>query len=1047
MTLGKARQIALRTSVIYAIVAGLWILGSDRALVALFGNSPELARYEIYKGWGFVVITALLLYAALRTQLSLHATEAAAKERIEAELAIHRERLRQAAVAGNIGFWDYDLATKEVYFSPEWKEQLGYKDHEIPNRIEEWESRIHPDDLPRIRQAMTEYFKDPVGGYRQEFRMHHRDGSYRWILAQGSVARELDRSPRHMLGSHVDVTVMKLAEIALRERGEADARLAQVAAVVPGAIVAFHQAPDGRHSFSFISTNIQTVFGATSEELAKNAAFIFDRINAEDLTLLRGSIAESANAMTPWRCEFRYAHPINGEIWLEALSLPASLPNGGLRWNGFVMDITQRKRTELRIRQLNRIYAVLSDINQTIVRVREPQALFDAVCRIAVEKGNIRMAWVGRVDATTGKVIPIARAGWVDGYLDSLDIDLHDERRANAPTATAIRTGRHAIVHDIETEPTMLPWRDAALTRGYRSLASIPIRLYGAVVGALNLYSSEKHAFDDREIQLLDEMAVDLSFALEVSDGEAGRLRTEASSRENEERFRQIAENIREVFWLTDPLTHRIVYVNPVYETVWGRPVDSLYANPQQWLDAVHVEDRPRVDAAIKGQPDGSYDQEYRIVRPDGAIRWVRARAFPVKDSTGQIYRVAGLVEDISDRKLLEQQFFRAQRLEAIGTLASGIAHDLNNVLAPIMMCAPMLRMGLPSVEFEKMLGTIEASTRRGADLVRQLLVFGRGVEGGRGPVAPKALVGELLKMAQETFPKNIVVRSDMPDSLWSMVGDATQLHQVLLNLCVNARDAMPDGGVLEVTGENLEMDPRQAFAEPNIRPGTFVRIRVRDTGVGINAEHMGKIFDPFFTTKPPGKGTGLGLSTVLGIVKSHGGFLRLQSEVGRGTAFEIYIPAQRDQAAAEHAGVASATPNGNGELILLVEDESSIRDVVSDILARQNYRVIGAADGVEGETFLKENLDDVALIVTDLDMPRMDGMRLIQAARKLLPTVPIVVCTGLRSGRTHKERSSNLEDLGVETVLAKPFAASELLVAIHSGLARAAEKRKTLPT
>jgi PAS domain S-box-containing protein len=903
----NAHTIALRTTLIYAALAGVWIAASDRLLAAWGDAHGGTGLLPTYKGAAFVVVTAVILYLGLRAQL---------------------RRLHAAADATN------------------------------------------------------------------------------------------------------QVVVAK------HERGVLDSRLAHIAASVPGVILSYQRNPNGTHSFPYTSPAAQDFYGFSSESIAADPGVLFERVHPDDTARVVASIDESARSLAAWRCEFRYVHPVKGVIWLEGAAIPERLPDGGTLWNGFVMDVSERKRAEWRIHQLNRVYAVLSEINQTMVRLRQPKPLFEAVCRIAVEHGRFRMAWIGSVDDATGQVTVVSHAGAVEGYFDALDINVKADPSTFGPTALAVTSGQHVVCNDIAVDPRLARWRDAALARGYRASAALPIRVNGAVHGVLNLYADEPNVFDQPEVQLLDDLAVDIAFALEVGEQETRRRCAEESLRENEERFRQLAENIREVFWLTEPETGRVLYVSPGFETVWGQSAQALYNDRRVWTNSIHPEDRERVMRASANQLTGTYDEEYRILRPDGGVRWVRARGFPVRDARGNVYRVAGLAEDVSERRQLEQQFLRAQRLDAIGTLAGGIAHDLNNVLAPIMMCAPMLRMALAPAELDKMIGTIEASTRRGADLVRQLLLFGRGVESGRSPVMIRDLVFEMQKIARETFPKNIVVRGSAADSVWPVLADATQLHQVLLNLCVNARDAMPNGGELTIAAENVDLNARNEVLPPNMPAGRYVRVRVTDTGTGIEQNMVDRIFDPFFTTKPLGQGTGLGLSTVLGIVKGHGGCVRLDTQVGRGSTFDVYLPAKTERASPRDGAQSLDVPRGNDELILVADDEQSIREVIADVLIRHGYRVLTAEDGVEAEALYRRHAQDVALIVTDMDMPRMDGLRLVQAVRRLNGQVPVVVSSGLRTGRGPNNRGVELDRAGVTASLAKPFTRQEILFTVHAAIA-----------
>lgn len=509
------------------------------------------------------------------------------------------------------------------------------------------------------------------------------------------------------------------------------------------------------------------------------------------------------------------------------------------------------------------------------------------------------------------------------------------------------------------------------------------------------------------------------------------RRRAEHSLRASEERFRQVVENIHEVFWMTDPAKQQMLYISPRYERIWGRTCASLYASPWSWSESIHPEDRPRVvEAAAKKQEQGTYDETYRVVRPDGTTRWVRDQAFPIADETGTVHRVVGVAEDITEQRLLEEQFRRAQRLEAVGTLAGGIAHDLNNILAPMLFAAPLLRENLPASE-RRFVDMIEQGAVRGAAIIRQLLTFSRGIEGERGPVDVKHLVREMGSLMRETFPREIRITTTTAGTLWPVIADPTQLHQVLLNLCVNARDAMPDGGQLSLAAQNAVIDGSDLAANPHARPGKFVLLTLSDTGHGIPPKILDRIFEPFFTTKDVGKGTGLGLSTVLGIVKSHGGFVNVYSEPGRGSVFKVYLPADPNVAATS-APAEGERPRGNRELILVVDDEATIRETMQNVLEGHGYRVLAAAGGREATSLFVEYSSEIRLLFTDLMMPEMNGVALIRAVRAIEPKLRVIATSGLQE----PERNEELVTLGVTEILPKPCSLGELLQAVRRALA-----------
>jgi two-component system cell cycle sensor histidine kinase/response regulator CckA len=511
------------------------------------------------------------------------------------------------------------------------------------------------------------------------------------------------------------------------------------------------------------------------------------------------------------------------------------------------------------------------------------------------------------------------------------------------------------------------------------------------------------------------------------------RKRAEELLEQSEERFREMAENIDEVFWMSDAARQHLFYLSPAYERIWGRPCREAYGKPMCWLDGIIPEDRQRMRAITARQPPGSYDEEYRILRPDGAIRWIRDRAFPIKSETGEVIRVAGIAEDITEHKKLEEQFLRAQRLEAIGTLASGVAHDLNNILAPMLMGAGLLKAKLSDPKDRNILGMIEGGALRGAGVIRQLLAFSRGTATNRSPVQARHLMKEMANIMQETFPKSIEVATSCPTNLWPVRADATQLHQVLMNLCVNARDAMPGGGRLTIGGRNAALTDADIKGETSAKAGPYLEITVSDTGHGMTPEILTRIFDPFFTTKGVGKGTGLGLSTLAGIVRNHDGFVRVESAPGAGSTFRIYLPAEVGGTPGEEVPENGAPPAGSGELILVVDDEATVREAAKYILEQNGYRVLTAGNGEQAILRFVENREQIRLVFTDVVMPLMDGITLARSLRVLNPELRMVMTSG---NELDPARRSELAGIGEVTFLAKPFRSNTLLDALGQCLA-----------
>jgi PAS domain S-box-containing protein len=380
----------------------------------------------------------------------------------------------------------------------------------------------------------------------------------------------------------------------------------------------------------------------------------------------------------------------------------------------------------------------------------------------------------------------------------------------------------------------------------------------------------------------------------------------------------------------------------------------------------------------------------------DGRKLTIEFRVTLVRDQAGKARARLHFLADVTEKKLIEKRFLRMQRLEAIGTLSSGIAHDLNNILAPVLMASGMLRERSADPHSDELLLLIENSVQRGAEIIRQLLPYSRGIEGERNNLQVHHLIRDVAVIVRETFPRNIRLKLETAPDLWPIAADATQLHQVLLNLCVNSRDAMPEGGTLKITAANIRLSKADSPIGPTPQDGPHILLTISDTGLGIARENIDRIFEPFFTTKAIGAGTGLGLSTVLGIVRSHGGTVVASSDPGRGASFKILLPANPGSQVKKTQDTATAPTTGHGEIILVVDDEESIRTAARLCLESAGYRVLTAADGPAAIAIFTEHKSDVRVVLTDVMMPEMDGLRLARELRDIDPTVRVIACSGL---------------------------------------------------
>ena len=424
------------------------------------------------------------------------------------------------------------------------------------------------------------------------------------------------------------------------------------------------------------------------------------------------------------------------------------------------------------------------------------------------------------------------------------------------------------------------------------------------------------------------------------------------------------------------------------------------------------------VDAFDHVLANGEWTGELHLRTKDRRRIEIESRWTLVRDAGGEPRSILSINTDVTDRRQLEQQFYRAQRLESIGTLAGGIAHDLNNVLAPIILGVGLLKDRLSDEDSRDIMSTINTSARRGAEMVAQLLSFARGQEGRRAEIRPAALIADVVRIVRDTFPKTIEIVTDVEPNLPLIAGDPTQFHQVLLNLCVNGRDAMPGGGRLTLAAKAR---------------GAFVIIHVEDTGPGIPPNVIGKIFDPFFTTKEAGKGTGLGLSTSQTIVRNHGGKIEVMSEPPHGARFEIHLPVAAVTAQSATSAETTPAPQGNGQTILVVDDEPSVRLVMRTALERAGYQVVPATNGKEAiEVFKSHPHGAIAAVVIDMMMPVMGGVPAMQEIVKLNPDIRIVAASGIPDN----EATARAVGDQVRQFLAKPFTTDKLLRAVGRAVA-----------
>ena len=504
-------------------------------------------------------------------------------------------------------------------------------------------------------------------------------------------------------------------------------------------------------------------------------------------------------------------------------------------------------------------------------------------------------------------------------------------------------------------------------------------------------------------------------------------LRAEAAVRtRTEEALRQAYETLRSVFAASP---HAIIAVdamrnvrvwNPAAARIFGWTEEEVVGGKVPFVtEDTRDESRHFNERALNGETFTNF--EMRRHRRDGAVVDLLVSAAPTYDSNGVIDGFLTVATDVTEHKKLEAQLLRTQRLESLGTLASGIAHDLNNVMAPIVMALELFRMKTREPGTLRILDTLDSCATRGAGLVRQILTFARGMQGERVPLQTRHLLKDVENVLVQTLPKSITINSDFPQDLWIVSADVTQIHQVLMNLTVNARDAMASGGTLTITAQNVVLDETYASMNRSASTGPHVVIDVKDTGHGIPNDIKERIFEPFFTTKEIGKGTGLGLSTVAAIVKNHHGFINLYTEAGRGTSFKVYFPALPGQEGQMALKTIQAIPTGSGETILVVDDESAVRDIAKLTLEAHGYCVLVAQDGAEGVATYAKHSERIRMVISDMDMPVLNGQAMIRLLERINPEIRVISTSGLAP-------TPQAAPTPFRVSLSKPYTAEELL-------------------
>ncbi len=901
-------------------------------LVPAFNSRHIASESDLWRLAAFL-IAGVLLSALIQAQ------------RRSRRLSQSSHRLREVTLA-SIGdaVITTDAAGATTFLNPEAEELTGWKNAAAVGRplgevfqiINEETREAAADPVKKVLRLGA------VTGLTNHTLLLSRSGREILISERAAPLRRPDDSLEGIAVVFRDVSESRKAETELHKRLELQEQITRIVNTAPAVIYSFRRRPDGTTCFPFASPAIEEILGFSAEELTQDGTLAFAHIHPEDLARVLASTEESAHDLTVWRCEFRILSPTRGEIWMEGRSVPERETDGSTLWYGFFNDITERKQNEAAIQRSERKFRSYVE--------NAPVAVF-----VADAEGRI-VEW---------NPASIELFGYETPELQSLKVlDLHPEQ------------DREQILGVLAT-----------------------LRKYGRAEGEYRCLRK-----NGQEIWvLLRAVSLDGGYSLGFLQDITERRRGEQDLRESRQRLQFAMDAGHLGVWSYDYITNEVVGDDRCREMFGVGPTEEVTF--QRFIDCIDPEVRDEVLRSVDRErlrQEGQLAIEYRIKLPDGRERWILARGRATAAAGGDLVRVDGLVMDISEQRQaeakvrqLEEQFRQAQKMEAVGRLAGGVAHDFNNLLMVIQGYTEMLRDELPDAGNGKRYSEeVLKATSRAAGLTRQLLAFSR-----KQVLCPVVLnvnrvVQETSKMMTRLLGEDINFALDLTPSLWAAEADEDQMGQVLLNLAVNARDAMPHGGALTISTRNVSVGSGGVEQRSWIGAGDYVALTVCDTGVGMDEKIKEHLFEPFFTTKEAGKGTGLGLATVYGIIQQSNGYVWVDSKPGQGACFTIYLPATSKKVPEQFSGTREQNPRGS-ETVLVVEDETSLHGTLLEFLAGLGYTVLAAKSPQEALAMACQRQGVIELLITDVVMPGMYGTNLAVKLRELRPGIQTIFMSG----------------------------------------------------
>jgi PAS domain S-box-containing protein len=654
-----------------------------------------------------------------------------------------------------------------------------------------------------------------------------------------------------------------------------------------------------------------------------------------------------------------------------------------------VVEITERRRVREALHLRTKLYEMVARTSRAVAERRTQDELFHDLCRIAVETGEFKFVWIGVPNR--GRLEPVASAGIDNGYLGEVEVSLDaNDPLSHGPSGRAAREGSASVVNDFFASAATRPWHEAARRVGFAASAAFPLTQHGRVVAVLTLYSDQRGFFTPVLQAALEEIVPAVSFALDAIAAERQREWDDAALRMRDRAISAASEGIS----ITDPSLpdNPIIYVSPGFEAVTGYTAEECLGRNMRFLIGMETDQAVMniVRDALRNHTSATV--ELINYKKGGTKFWNRLTISPVTDAHGRLTQWVGVLSDVSERRRLEEEFRQAQKMEAVGQLAGGVAHDFNNVLTVIGACSELLLEELgDEPERRELVTEIKRASERASTLTRQLLAFSRKQVLAPRILSVNDLIADAEKLLKRLIGEHLVLATDYATPLWPVKADPGQLEQVLVNLAVNARDAMPDGGTLRITTHGFTASERTDL----LPPGDYVVIEVSDTGVGMDDETRHRVFEPFFTTKAIGKGTGLGLATVRTIVDQAHGIVTVDSMKGRGTTFRVYLPRVDGTVGLDDESASDDSMPRGVETLLLVEDDEAVRGIARRVLQSCGYTVLEAGDGREAVAIAARAPGTIDLLVTDVVLPKMGGRQLSETMLALRPQIRVLFVSG----------------------------------------------------